>query len=83
MEISLRWMGILVFSFGVFCTAISATTNAGGVAALRFFLGTAEAGVFPGLVYYFSFWYNPSQRALRIAAFLCSATLSGAFGGYA
>jgi MFS family permease len=76
-----RWLGILVFSFGVFCTAIGGTQNVATLSALRFFLGAAEAGVFPGMIYYFSFWYKPEERATRIAAFLCSATLSGAFGG--
>ncbi|KAJ4029087.1 hypothetical protein NW756_014468 [Fusarium oxysporum] len=76
-----RWLGILVFSFGVFCTAIGGAQNVATLSALRFFLGAAEAGVFPGMIYYFSFWYRPEERATRIAAFLCSATLSGAFGG--
>lgn len=49
---------------------------------MRFFLGAAEAGVFPGMIYYFSFWYKPEERALRIATFLSSASLAGAFGGY-
>lgn len=33
------------------------------------------------MIYYFSFWYRSEERAARIAAFMCSATLSGAFGG--
>lgn len=53
-----------------------------GISAMRFFLGAAEAGVFPGMIYYFSFWYKPEERALRIATFLSSASLAGAFGGY-
>ncbi|CAK7566707.1 MAG: hypothetical protein SEPTF4163_004659 [Sporothrix epigloea] len=76
-----RWLGLLVFGFGAFCTGIGGTTNAAGVTALRFFLGAAEAGVFPGMIYYFSFWYKAEERAARIASFMCSATLSGAFGG--
>lgn len=76
-----RWLGFLTIAFGAFCTAIGGTTNATGVTALRFFLGAAEAGVFPGMIYYFSFWYKPEERASRIAVFLCSATLAGAFGG--
>jgi hypothetical protein len=34
------------------------------------------------MIFYFSFWYKPEERAGRIAVFLCSATLSGAFGGW-
>jgi MFS family permease len=49
--------------------------------ALRFVLGMFEAGVFPGMIFYLSFWYGPRERASRIAIFLCSATLAGAFGG--
>ncbi|CAK7230255.1 hypothetical protein SEUCBS140593_007523 [Sporothrix eucalyptigena] len=76
-----RWLGFLVLCFGAFCAGIGGTTNAAGVTALRFFLGAAEAGVFPGMIYYFSFWYRAEERAARIASFMCSATLSGAFGG--
>ena len=76
-----RWLGFLAISFGTFCTAIGGTTNVAGVTALRFFLGAFEAGLFPGVIYYFSFWYRREERAIRIAAFMCSATLSGAFGG--
>lgn len=49
--------------------------------ALRFLLGAAEAGVYPGMIFYLTFWYGPRERAIRIAVFLCSATLAGAFGG--
>ncbi|SPN99724.1 related to permease of the major facilitator superfamily [Cephalotrichum gorgonifer] len=76
-----RWLAFLVVGFGSFCAGIGGTTNAAGVTALRFFLGASEAGIFPGMIYYFSFWYRPEERASRIASFLCSATLSGAFGG--
>lgn len=76
-----RWLGFLVFSFGAICAGIAGTTNFAGVAALRFLLGAAEAGIFPGMIFFLSFWYRPEERATRIAAFLCSATLAGAFGG--
>ncbi|RSM06216.1 hypothetical protein CEP52_005851 [Fusarium oligoseptatum] len=76
-----RWLGFLVFAFGAFCMGIGGAQNFATVSALRFFLGAAEAGVFPGMIYYLSFWYKPEERAFRIAAFLCSATLAGAFGG--
>lgn len=40
-----------------------------------------EAGLFPGLVYFLTFWYRNSERSLRVALILASATLAGAFGG--
>jgi MFS family permease len=78
-----RWLGFLIIGFGGICAGIAGTKNFAGVAALRFFLGAFEAGVFPGMIFYLSFWYKPEERATRIAVFLCSATLAGAFGGYA
>jgi MFS family permease len=39
------------------------------------------AGLFPGLVYYLTFWYRADERSIRVAIILASATLAGAFGG--
>jgi MFS family permease len=38
-------------------------------------------GLFPGLVYYLTFWYRTDERSIRVAFILASATLAGAFGG--
>lgn len=38
-------------------------------------------GMYPGLVFYLTFWYRPEERSLRIGIFLASASLAGAFGG--
>jgi hypothetical protein len=40
-----------------------------------------EAGLFPGLVYFLTFWYRTHERSIRVALVLASATLAGAFGG--
>ena len=37
--------------------------------------------MYPGLVFYLTFWYRPEERSLRIAIFLACASLAGAFGG--
>ncbi|KAJ5729293.1 uncharacterized protein N7483_003801 [Penicillium malachiteum] len=75
------WLGFLVASFGALCAGIGGSKNVQTLMALRFLLGAAEAGTFPGMIFYLSFWYGPRERAIRIAVFLCSATLAGAFGG--
>ncbi|KAM0330826.1 hypothetical protein ACHAQA_003781 [Verticillium albo-atrum] len=76
-----RWLGVLIIGFGSFCVGLAGTHSFAQVATLRFFLGAFEAGVFPGMIFFLSFWYKPEERATRIAVFLCSATLAGAFGG--
>jgi MFS family permease len=55
--------------------------NYPSVTVVRLLLGIFEAGLFPGLVYYLTFWYTSSERSLRVAIILASATLAGAFGG--
>jgi MFS family permease len=42
---------------------------------------TRITGLFPGLVYYITFWYKNNERSTRVALFFASATLAGAFGG--
>jgi len=41
----------------------------------------AEAGFFPGVIFYFSLWYIRKDQAFRMAIFLSGAILAGAFGG--
>ncbi|MBR7560433.1 MFS transporter, partial [Mycobacterium tuberculosis] len=48
--------------------------------AMRFLLGLAEAGFYPGIILYLPYWY-PSHRRARIAAMFMAATpISGIFG---
>ncbi|KAF4429774.1 MFS transporter prlL [Colletotrichum fructicola] len=77
-----KWLGFLIIGFGSFCTGIGDANSFASVTVLRFFLGAFESGVFVGMIFYMSFWYRPEERAFRIAIFLGSATLAGAFGGY-
>jgi hypothetical protein len=41
----------------------------------------AQAGFFPGIIYYLSLWYNRQDQALRMGVFFSGAILAGAFGG--
>ncbi|KAF5391084.1 hypothetical protein D9757_003136 [Collybiopsis confluens] len=76
-----RWIAFLMFSWGVMTICLGAATSFGSLAAVRFLLGMFEAGLFPGLVYFLTFWYKPNERAMRIACILACATLGLAFGG--
>lgn len=48
---------------------------------VRFLLGVAEAGLFPGILYYLTLWYTKTELALRISIFFGAATLASAFSG--
>lgn len=70
-----------MFSWGAVTMGLGGAQNYSQVAGVRFLLGVLEAGLFPGLVFYLTFWYRVSERSLRVAIILASATLAGAFGG--
>ncbi|KAJ5144882.1 hypothetical protein N7448_002274 [Penicillium atrosanguineum] len=76
-----RWIAFLMLSWGATTMGLGGVHNAAQVTGLRFLLGVMEAGLFPGFVYYLTFWYRNSERSMRVALILASATLAGAFGG--
>jgi MFS family permease len=47
----------------------------------RFLLGSFEAGLFPGIIYYTSLWYRRREQAVRLGFFWSFSALAGAFGG--
>src|ERR1700712_1793922 len=52
-----------------------------GFYVARFMLGVAEAGFFPGVILYLTFWFPPEYRARFTAIFMTAIPLSAAFGG--
>ncbi|KAH8670308.1 MFS transporter-like protein [Tricladium varicosporioides] len=76
-----KWIAFLMFSWGAVTIGLGGAQNFASVTAVRFILGMFEAGLFPGLVYYLTFWYKTDERSIRVAFILASATLAGAFGG--
>lgn len=62
-------------------TCMGLCHNWSGLMAARFFLGLAEAGLFPGISYYLSCWYKRDEFGIRAAIFFSAAAVSGSFGG--
>lgn len=62
-------------------TLMGTSFSFSSLAAARFFLGVAEAGLFPGVNYYLSCWYKRSEFGIRAAIFFSAAALAGSFGG--
>lgn len=75
------WLPTLTVVWGIVATLMGVTQNLAGFFAVRFFLGVAESGLFPGVVYYLSMWYKREERQYRISLFFSCASLAGAFGG--
>jgi MFS family permease len=70
------WFARILFTWGLFTIAGAWVTSGSMFAALRFFVGCAEAGAYPGIIYYFTLWFPKVYRA-RVLGFL---TLGSAFG---
>ncbi|KAJ6518935.1 MFS general substrate transporter [Mycena sanguinolenta] len=75
------WLSLLMLLWGIMMTVQGLVHNYGGLLTMRLFLGTFEAGLFPGVNYYLSCWYKRSEFGIRAAIFFSAATVSGAFGG--
>ncbi|KAG2226536.1 hypothetical protein INT45_014280 [Circinella minor] len=75
------WIPLVMVSFGIVMAAMAAIHNGAGLLAGRFFLGIAEAGLFPGVIFYLTLWYTRREQATRISIFFGFATVAGAFGG--
>ncbi|PMD66800.1 MFS transporter-like protein [Hyaloscypha bicolor E] len=76
-----KLISFLMFSWGALTIGLGGVKSFGPLSGVRFLLGVFEAGLFPGVVYYLTFWYRTDERSIRIAFILASATLAGAFGG--
>ncbi|KAK1959993.1 major facilitator superfamily transporter [Colletotrichum sublineola] len=71
----------IIICWGTIMTLMGLCTNFSGLLAARWFLGIAEAGLFPGVNYYLSCWYKGSEIGVRSAVFFSAAALAGSFGG--
>jgi ACS family tartrate transporter-like MFS transporter len=49
--------------------------------AMRFLLGVAEAGFFPGIILYLTYWFPARERARIIALFMAAVPLASLVGG--
>jgi MFS transporter, ACS family, tartrate transporter len=76
-----RWIARIMITWGAISVGMMFVRGTPAFYVLRFLLGAAEAGFFPGMVYYLSQWYPEAQRARAIAAFMTAVPVSGVIGG--
>lgn len=75
-----RWIARIMVSWGIVASAMAFVPNAGTLYGLRFLLGIAEAGFFPGIILYLTFWFPKRERAKAVALFMVAIPLSSVFG---
>jgi ACS family tartrate transporter-like MFS transporter len=76
-----RWISRIMITWGIVSTCTMFVRDARGFYMVRILLGIAEAGFFPGVVLYLSYWFPARQRARAVACFMMASPLSGAIGG--
>lgn len=75
------WLSGLTIAFGTIALGCSFAQSPAMLGVLRFFLGTAEAGVYPGIIAYLTQWFPARHRAKSLTLFIIAAPLSSAIGG--
>lgn len=76
-----RWIFCILAAWGVVSTATAAVQTPGGFYALRVLLGLAEAGFFPGMMLYMTYWFPQGYRARFAAGMMSAGSLAFVFGG--
>src|SRR5688572_30018534 len=75
-----RWIARIMVSWGIVATAMAFVPNGTVLIALRFLLGVAEAGFFPGIILYLTYWFPQKDRARIVALFMVAVPFSTALG---
>ena len=75
------WIARIMISWGILSSLTMFITSEASFYGLRFALGVAEAGFFPGIVLYLTQWFPSERRARIIALFMTAVAISGVVGG--
>ena len=74
------WIARIMLSWGVLSASMAFVQGPTSFYVVRFLLGVAEAGFFPGIIYYLTCWFPSHQRARIIALFMVALPLSSVIG---
>jgi ACS family tartrate transporter-like MFS transporter len=75
-----RWIARIMVTWGVISALMALVSGASSFYFLRFLLGVAEAGFFPGIILYLTYWYPAEYRARFLAAFALAVPVSSVIG---
>jgi D-galactonate transporter len=76
-----RWIAAIMITWGLISGLTAFVKSPFEFSVLRFFLGVAEAGFYPGVILYLTYWFPDQRRARVLSLFQSAIPLSGIFGG--
>jgi ACS family tartrate transporter-like MFS transporter len=75
-----RWIARIMVTWGIISALMATVSGETSFYVLRFLLGVAEAGFFPGIILYLTYWYPAEYRARFLAAFAIAVPVSTVIG---
>jgi ACS family tartrate transporter-like MFS transporter len=75
-----RWICRIMITWGLVSAGMALAVGPASFIGLRFLLGVAEAGFFPGVILYLTYWFPAEQRARIIGIFMVAIPVSGFIG---
>jgi ACS family tartrate transporter-like MFS transporter len=75
-----KWIARIMITWGIFAVWMGFVTSPTEFYVVRFLLGLAEAGFFPGIIVYLSHWYRYEDRAKAVAMFMSAIPVSNLIG---
>lgn len=75
-----RWIARIMVSWGLIATLMAFVPTAGWLYTARILLGIAEAGFFPGIILYLTWWFPRADRSRLVGLFMVFLPLSSAIG---
>ena len=75
------WIGSIAIVWGILSACMMFVSDSYSFYALRFCLGLAQAGFFPGIILYLTYWFPPAHRARAVAKFMTAAAVASIVGG--
>jgi ACS family tartrate transporter-like MFS transporter len=74
------WIARIMITWGILAGLTAAVTGSTSFAIVRFLLGVAEAGFFPGIILYFTYWFPSQHHARIVSGFLVGLPVAVALG---
>lgn len=74
------WIARIMITWGIISSCMMFVTSVESFYILRFLLGVAEAGFFPGIILYLTYWYPAARRGRIVALFMTAIAFAGVIG---